>query len=64
MHSKSLHELPTMTYETSKCPDLLNFSQFHRYTCILKNRTMLFPTTFISVWEMIDVGLKKQVANF
>ena len=34
MHTKSLRELPAMTYETSKCqqtdnsPDLLNFSKF------------------------------------
>ena len=43
-------------------PDLLIFRQFHRH--ILKNRTMLFPTTFISTSEKIDVGLEKQVAIF
>ena len=43
-------------------PDLLNLSQFHRH--ILKNRTVLFPTTFISVSEKIGVGLKKQTAYF
>ena len=41
-------------------PDLLIFNKFHRH--ILKNRTMLFPTTFISASEKI--GLKKQAANF
>ena len=50
-----------MTCDTSKCqqtgssPDLLIFSQFHRHS--LKNRTMLFPTTFISRSEKIGVGL-------
>ena len=38
------------------------FSRFHRHC--LKNRTMLFPTTFISAPEKIGVGLKKQSANF
>ena len=46
----------------TKFIDLLFFSKFHRH--ILKNRTMLFPTTFISVSEKIDVGLKKHAANF
>ena len=36
--------------------------QFHSH--ILKNRTMLFPTTFISMSEKIGVGLLKQVAIF
>ena len=68
MHTKSLRELPAMTYETSKCqqtdnsPDLLIFNKFHAH--ILKNRTMLFPTLFISASEKIGVGLKKQSANF
>ena len=72
MHTKSLRELPAMTYETSKCQkkkkkkkkkkwvsytDLLIFSQFHRHT--LKNQTMLFPTTLISASEKIGVGLEK-----
>ena len=43
-------------------PDLLIFRQFHRH--ILKNRTMLFPTTFISTSEKIGVGLEKQEAIF
>ena len=43
-------------------PVLLIFHQFHRH--ILKNQTVLFPTTFISTPEKIGVGLKKQVAIF
>ena len=43
-------------------PYLLIWSQFHRH--ILKNQTVLFPTTFISASEKISVGLKKQAANF
>ena len=43
-------------------PDVLIFRQFHRH--ILKNRTMLFPATFISTLEKIGVGLEKQVAIF
>ena len=43
-------------------PDLPIFSKFHRH--ILKNWRMLFPKTFISALEKIDVGLKKQAANF
>ena len=43
-------------------PDLLIFSKFHRH--ILKNRTMLFPTIFISASEKIGMGLKKQATNF
>ena len=57
-----------MTYKTSNVnkqlssPALLIFSQFHRH--ILKNRTMLFKTPFISVSKRIGVGLKKQAAVF
>ena len=43
-------------------PDLLIFRQFHRH--ILKNRTVLFPVTFISTSEKTGVGLEKQAANF
>ena len=43
-------------------PDLLIFRQFHRH--ILKNRTMLFPTAFISTSGKIGVGLEKQAAIF
>ena len=43
-------------------PDLLTFSNIHRH--ILKNRTMLFTTNFISASEKIGAGLKKQAANF
>ena len=38
-------------------PDLLIFSQFHRH--ILKDQTMLFPTTFISASEKIGVWASK-----
>ena len=41
---------------------LLISHQFHRH--ILKNRTMVFPTTFISTSEKVGVGLEKQVAVF
>ena len=48
-------------HKISKCR-LLIFSQIHRH--ILKNQIMLFPRTFIFALKKIDVGLKKQVANF
>ena len=66
MYSKSLRELPAMTYVTSKYQQtgkfsyLLIFRQFQRH--ILKNRTMLFPATFISTSEKIGVGLGKQAS--
>ena len=41
--------------------DTFVVSLFHRH--ILKNRTVLFPTNFISMPEKIGVGLKYQVAN-
>ena len=56
MHSKSLRELPNVNKRVSS-PNLLILSQFHKH--ILKTRTMLFPTTFISASEKIGVGLKK-----
>ena len=42
--------------------DLLIFRQFHRH--ILKSRTILFPTTFISTSEKIGVGLEKQLSGY
>ena len=62
VHSKSLRELmrhPNVNKWVNS-PVLLIFHQFHRH--ILKNQTVLFPTTFISTSEKIGVGLKKQVA--
>ena len=44
-------------------PDLLGFlGQFHRH--ILKNWTVLFPTTFISTSEKIGMSLEEQAAIF
>ena len=58
-----------MTYETSKCQQTGKFSwfigifhPFHRH--ILKNRTVLFPTTFISTSEKIGMSLEEQAAIF
>ena len=64
-----LRKLQAMTYETSKCQQTGNFSwfidffhQFHKH--LLKNRTMLFPATFISTSKKIGMGLEKQAAIF
>ena len=68
MHSKSLRELPALTYETSECQRTGKFSwfiyfrQFQRQ--ILKTQTILFPKSFISTSEKTVLGLKKQAANF
>ena len=51
-----MHEL-AKTSKVNKgvsSPDLLIFIQFHRH--ILKNRTMLLPTRFISASEKIGEG--------
>ena len=60
-------ELPvTSRHRRDKTERLLKvtLSPNQTYIHILKNQTMLFPATFISLSVKIGVGLEKQTANF
>ena len=68
MHSKSLRERPAMAYEASKCQQTGRCSWFidfiHENIQILKNISMLFPTTVISASEWKGVDMNICVADF